>query len=122
MRVGPFPGVVAPFEFGIRPSRPGGLLTGRDRALNGLLSLLTTAVRVGIALLAKRLEERSQNLTATNYVASGGMVLSASSVSSPSYVAWRSWCTPCLPSLGKLGRRPAIRQSVRFDINFEVQH
>jgi len=61
------------FELGVRPSGPGGLWTRRDRALSGGLSLLTAAACVGVAFVAERIEEHTQNLSTANYVATGAM-------------------------------------------------
>jgi len=63
------------FEFGVRPSGPGGIWTRRDRAMSGLLSLLTAAVCVGVVVVAERIEEHSKNLSTANYVATGAMVV-----------------------------------------------
>ena len=63
------------FEFGVRPSGPGGLWTRRDRTMSGLLSLLTAGVCTGAAFLAERIEEHTQNMSTANYVASGFMLL-----------------------------------------------
>ncbi len=67
-------------EFGLRPGTPAGQQAGSDRALNGLLSLLTAATCVGIALLAGRVAAWAawaHGLGAPYYVASGMLVLFA---------------------------------------------
>jgi hypothetical protein len=63
------------FEFGIRPSGPGGLSTRRDRVMSGLLSLFTAGLCIGAAFLAERIEEHTQNMSNANYVATGFMFL-----------------------------------------------
>jgi hypothetical protein len=59
------------FQFGVRPSGPNGTWTGRDRAKNGLLGLLTTAICVGATIGAGQIEEHTTNLTTGNYIAFG---------------------------------------------------
>jgi len=62
-------------EFGVHPTGPGGTWTRRDRALSGLLSLLTGAGCVGVAIVAERIEEHAMNLSTASYVATGVMVV-----------------------------------------------
>ena len=64
------------FEFGVRPSGPGGRWTRRDRVYSGLLSVFTAAACIGIAFVAGRIEEHTQNLSTANYVATGVMFVS----------------------------------------------
>src|SRR5712664_3691575 len=47
----------------------------RDRALSGLLSLLTGAGCVGVAIVAERIEEHAMNLSTASHVATGVMVV-----------------------------------------------
>lgn len=47
------------FEIGVRPSGPNGSWTGRDHLRNGLLGLLNTAICVGLAMVAGRIEDRT---------------------------------------------------------------
>jgi hypothetical protein len=61
------------FEFGVRPTGPDGTWTRRDRALSGVLSLLTAAGCVGVTLVAGRIAERAMNMSTTSYVATGAM-------------------------------------------------
>ncbi len=61
------------FEIGVNPSGPNGTWTGRDHLRNGLLGLLNTAICVGLAMAASRIEDRAMNLSTKSYVAGGAM-------------------------------------------------
>ena len=63
------------FQFGVRPSGPGGAWTRRDRALSGLLSWLTAAACIGIVTIATRIDAGAMNLSTTSYVAIGAMII-----------------------------------------------
>src|SRR5262245_33184975 len=63
------------FHFGVRPSGPGGAWTRRDRAVSGLLSLLTAGACVGIVVIAARIDAHAMNLSTTSYVATGATVV-----------------------------------------------
>jgi hypothetical protein len=63
------------FQFGVRPSGPDGHWTRRDRAMSGLLSLLTAGICIGAAFVAERIEVHTQNMSTANYVATGFMFL-----------------------------------------------
>ena len=63
------------YQFGVRPSGPGGAWTRRDRAMSGLLSLLTAGACIGIVTIAARIDARAMNRSATSYVAIGAMVM-----------------------------------------------
>ena len=63
------------FQFGVRPSGPGGAWTRRDRAMSGLLSLLTAAACIGIVTIAARIDARAVNLSTTSYVTIGAALV-----------------------------------------------
>jgi hypothetical protein len=65
------------FEFGVRPSGPGGSWTRRDRALSGLLSLLTAAGCVGVMIGAERISQHAMNGSTASNVATGIMFVFA---------------------------------------------
>ncbi|SRR6266576_5253032 len=65
------------FQLGVRPTGPGGSWTRRDRALSGLLSLLTGAGCVAVVIVAGRIGEHALNLSTASYVATGVMVVFA---------------------------------------------